>query len=102
MPTLRPSTVRSLAVLVLCSWATLAAAEIHRCKEANGQVVISDRPCGASFDGPPMQSTSAGTTVDRIAAPQMYGSRPPEEGRYDFIPDRNGHNADARSDKASM
>ena len=65
----------------------MAAAEIHRCKDERGQTVLSDRPCGSTFSGQPLQSNTLGSGVDRLAAPQMHSGRAREVGggQYEFI-----------------
>jgi hypothetical protein len=84
-------------VILLCSLAAAsfaAAAQIHRCKDENGQTVISDRPCTADNSAQEARRAPAGSAVDRIAAPQMASARARElAARYDFIPERAGQPA---------
>ncbi|HET7837542.1 MAG TPA: DUF4124 domain-containing protein [Variovorax sp.] len=80
--------IRTIAVWSLCAASTMAAAEIHRCKDERGQTVLSDRPCGSAFSGQPLQSNTLGSGADRLAAPQMHSVRAREGGgQYDFIAD---------------
>jgi hypothetical protein len=78
--------LRTILVCGLCAASTMAAAEIHRCKDERGQTVLSDRPCGSTFSGQPLQSNTTGGGVDRLAAPQMPSARAREGGgQYEFI-----------------
>jgi hypothetical protein len=78
--------LRTIALWSLCAASTLAAAEIHRCKDERGQTILSDRPCGSTFSGQPLQSSTPGSGVDRLAAPQMHSARAREVGgQYEFI-----------------
>ncbi|HEY2255222.1 MAG TPA: DUF4124 domain-containing protein [Variovorax sp.] len=89
---------RITLMLGLCAASAMASAQIHRCKDDSGQVVLSDRPCGAESSVQPQKSASAGNVVDRLAAPQMHGGRSQESGgQYDFIPDQSGRSR--RADK---
>ena len=67
-----------------------ASAQIHRCKDDKGQIILSDRPC-ATADAAAQQEASrhAGAAVDRIAAPEMVSARMRDmSSQYEFIPDR--------------
>lgn len=91
----------SAFVLSFCAASTMAMAEIHRCKDESGQTVMSDRPCGAAYAGPALQSTS-GHGADRLAVPDMHRLRDGGAGgQYDFIPDRSSH-ADRHSEKQAL
>jgi Domain of unknown function (DUF4124) len=91
---------RMTLLLGLCAVSALASAQIHRCKDDSGQMVLSDRPCGAEASGQPQKSASAGNVVDRLAAPEMHGGRAQESsGQYDFIPDQSRGAAGRRTDK---
>ena len=80
---------RALVLVSLAAASLAATAQIHRCKDENGQTVISDRPCGADTLAQEGRRASTGTAADRIAAPQMASARARElAARYDFIPDR--------------
>jgi hypothetical protein len=52
-----------------------ALAEIHRCKDDKGQTVLSDRPCGAAFNGDPLRSSAPGNGADRVTAAEMRTGR---------------------------
>lgn len=65
-----------------------ASAEIHRCKDDKGQTVLSDRPCGAAFNGDPLRSTSSGTGADRVTAAEMRTGRTGDAAaQYSFMVD---------------
>ncbi len=93
--------LRTLLVTSLCAASAMASAEIHRCKDDQGQTVLSDRPCGASTSVAPLESTKVGSTVDRLSAPDMHASHPQDGSQYDFIREQNGR-SDRRSDKQAL
>lgn len=89
--TLRSLSFRAVALLVLGGFSLGAAAQIHRCKDESGQLVISDRPCEANPSMQGARQGSADATGHRIAAPQMANVRLREsesEAAYAFIPER--------------
>ncbi|MDM0012489.1 DUF4124 domain-containing protein [Variovorax sp. J22P168] len=97
---------RSMRVLVLLSLGVtslMANAEIRRCKDENGQTVISDRPCGAAFQGQgPQRDASGVAAVDRMAVPDMrVGSARQGSGQYDFIPGRDSRSVQRISDNSA-
>jgi hypothetical protein len=92
---------RTLLVASLCAASAMASAEIHRCKDDQGQTVLSDRPCGASTSVAPLESTKVGSSVDRLAAPDMHASHPQDGSQYDFIRQQNGR-SERRSDKQAL
>ena len=100
MPFTASSLLRSLLLTSLCAASAMASAEIHRCKDEQGQTVLSDRPCGASTSVAPLESTKVGSTVDRLAAPDMHASHPQDGSQYDFI--RENGRSEHRSDKQAL
>ena len=97
-----PQMALTALVLSFCAASTMAMAEIHRCKDESGQTVMSDRPCGAAYSGPALQSSGIGNGADRLAVPEMHRMRADAAGQYDFIPDRSAHSADRHSEKQAL
>ena len=48
----------------------------------------------------PLESTKVGSTVDRLAAPDMHASHPQDGSQYDFI--RENGRSEHRSDKQAL
>ncbi|MDM0045453.1 DUF4124 domain-containing protein [Variovorax dokdonensis] len=92
MPALFHSYARRATVLLVLSGASLGvAAQIHRCKDESGQLVISDRPCEANPSMQGSQQGSSDAVASRIAAPQMAAVRLRDaDAAYAFIPERDG------------
>lgn len=80
---------RAIVLVSLAAASMTATAQIHRCKDENGQTILSDRPCGADAARQDAPKGAAGGAVDRISAPQMVSARARDmASQYDFIPDR--------------
>ncbi|MGJ7511532.1 DUF4124 domain-containing protein [Variovorax sp. GT1P44] len=87
---------KTFIVLIIGAASAAANAGVYRCKDGNGQTTLSDRPCGAVFDGQHPDSKNA---ADRIAAPNMVSAQAKDiAAQYGFIGE---HGARARP-KASM
>jgi len=90
------------AVLLACMGAS-ASAQIYRCKDENGQTVISDRPCTAGGVQAEGARPSADAVAARIDAPQMVRARAAQsDAAYDFIPDRDAQQQPARHSKSPL
>ncbi|HYP84541.1 DUF4124 domain-containing protein [Variovorax sp.] len=82
------------AMLLFAGLALDAHAQIHRCKDENGQTVISDRPCEGNAPGLEPRQGSADRVAARIAAPDMISIRAGQsEAAYAFIPERDPQSA---------
>jgi hypothetical protein len=91
---------RVAVVLAVGAIGASASAEIHRCKDDRGQTVLSDRPCGAAYDGDPLRSSASGAGAARVNAGEMRtGQTRDLAAQYSFMADLNARPARRSSDK---
>lgn len=88
MPTKVLHVFQAAIVLAMGITSASAFAEIHRCKDDKGQTVLSDRPCGAAYNGDHLRSTALGTGADRVAAAEMRTGRSSDvAAQYSLVAD---------------
>ena len=100
MPSKVPHVFQAALVIAMGITSVSASAEIHRCKDDKGQTILSDRPCGAAFNGDTLRSSGVGNGAERLNAAEMRTGRTGDAAaQYSFMADQASRSSRKASER---